>query len=256
MKQARALLIVTTAQPSRIVLVTGFEANDPRSSNASAVLVEALKAGLPELHQATGGAEVRTKLMPGNTTALATSLDAAISEQPRPTHLLLLGQAPGRNRVTLERLATNLRDFVTPDRHGNLPRGVPIMEGAPAAFRSTWPDQERLVARLNTVGIPAAISNDAGNHLCNQLLYLALHAAAGRGHACAVTFMHVPVLPQQIIAEEPAVTRHPNCPHMTLPMQVEAVAILLRATFSPVYADLEPNPPAEPALNQAPPRNR
>ena len=250
------LVTAPTSQPGSVVLVTGFEANDQQSSNASAVLLEALNARLPELRHAAGGAEVRTRLMPGNTMALAASLEAAMGKQPRPTHLLLLGQAPGRNRVTLEQFATNLRDFGTPDWHGNLPRGVPVMDGAPAAFYSTWPEQERLVAVLNTAGIPAAMSNDAGNHLCNQLLYLALHAAAGRGQSCVVTFVHVPVLPQQVIGEEPVVIRHPNCPHMPLPMLIEAISNLLRATFSPSCTEGQPHPPAYRAVNQMQPRSR
>lgn len=222
-----------TRQARNVVLMTGFEANDPHSVNASALLLEVLDACLPELSHAAGGAEIRTTLMPSNTMALAASLHRAIAGHPRPTHLLLLGQAPGRNKVTLERFATNLRDFGTPDRHGNLPRGLPVVDGAPAAYRSTWPGQERLAAALNTAGTPAALSNDAGAHLCNQLLYLALHAAAGLDPPCAVAFVHVPILPQQVIVEEPAVLRHPNCPHMPLPALIEAVATLLRTTFAP-----------------------
>ena len=225
---------MTLKAPS-IVLITGFEANDPPHRNASAVLLEALVGQLQELRRASGGAEVRTKLMPGDTMALPASLETALDERPWPTHLLLLGQAPGRNKVTLERIATNLRDFGTPDRHGNLPRDVPVAHGGPAAFYSTWPKQKRLTAALNAAGIPAAVSNDAGSHLCNQLLYLALHAAAGQGQPCAVTFVHVPVLPQQVIAEEPMTMRHPNCPCLPLPMLTEAVACLLRTTFSPDF---------------------
>ncbi len=103
-----------------VVLITGFEANDPQYRNASAVLLEKLAGQLTDLGCACGGIEVRTRLMPGDTTALAGSLKAALDEQPNPTHLLLVGQAPGRNKITLERYATNLRDFGTPDRHGNL----------------------------------------------------------------------------------------------------------------------------------------
>lgn len=150
-----------------VVLITGFEANDPPYCNTSAVLVEALAGQLANLQRACGGVEVRIRLMPGDTTALAGALEAALSEQPQPTHLLLLGQAPGRNRVTLERFATNLRDFGTSDRHGNLPRDVSVVHEGPTAYRSTWPEQKRLVEALNAAGIPAAMSNDAGSHLCN-----------------------------------------------------------------------------------------
>lgn len=216
-----------------IVLITGFEANDPPCRNASAALIEALQGCLPQLRRASGDAEVRIRLMPGNTLALSAALKAALDELPPPTHLLLLGQAPGRNRITPERLATNVRDFGMPDRYGNLPRNLPIVEGGPASLHSTWPDQDNLVAALNTAGIPAAMSYDAGNHLCNQLLYLALHAAARRDRQCVAAFVHVPVLPQQVIDEEPMTIRHPNCPYLPLPMLIDAVARLLSATFYP-----------------------
>lgn len=216
-----------------VVLITGFEANDPQYRNASAVLLEMLTGQLTDLGCACGGIEVRAKLMPGDTTALAGSLEAALDEQPNPTHLLLLGQAPGRNKVTLERYATNLRDFGTSDRHGNLPCDVPVIDGGPAAYRSTWPEQTRLIEALNSFGIPAAMSNDAGNHLCNQLLYLALHAGAERSRTYVATFVHIPVLPQQVIDEEPLTMRHPNCPYLPLPMLMEAVEHLLRAAFLP-----------------------
>jgi len=220
-------------QANRVVLVTGFEANDPPHRNASAMLVEALTQDLTGLQHAAGGAEVRTSLMPGDTAGLAVSLEAALSEQPRPTHLLLLGQAPGRSRITLERFATNLCDFGSPDRYGNLPRNVPVVQGGPPAFCSTWPEQMSLVAALNAASIPAAMSNDAGNHLCNQLLYLALHAAVKGGHPCAITFVHIPMLPQQVIAEEPMTVRHPNCPYLPLPILIDAIGHLLRAAFLP-----------------------
>lgn len=99
---------VTSSAPMdrRVVLITGFEANDPPHRNASAVLVGALAGYLQELRRASGGAEVCTRIMPGDTTALSASLEAALDEQPWPTYLLLLGQAPGRNKVTLERIAT------------------------------------------------------------------------------------------------------------------------------------------------------
>jgi pyroglutamyl-peptidase len=224
-----------TLKAPGIVVVTGFEANDPPCRNASAALVEALEGCLPQLRRASGDAEVRIRLMPGNTLALSAALGAALDELPPPTHLLLLGQAPGRNKITPERFATNVRDFGTPDRYGNLPRNLPVVEGGPSSLHSTWPGQDSLVRVLNASGIPAAMSHDAGNHLCNQLLYLALHAGARRDRQYVAAFVHIPVLPQQVIDEEPMTMRHPNCPCLPLSLLIEAVACLLRTTFSPDF---------------------
>jgi len=228
-----------TLEAPGIVLITGFEANDPPCRNASAAVIEALQECLPQLRRASGDAEVRIRLMPGNTLALFAALEAALDDLPPPTHLLLLGQAPGRNRITPEWLATNVRDFGMPDRYGNLPRNLPVVEEGPADLHSTWPGQDCLVAALNAAGIPAAMSHDAGTHLCNQLLYLALHAAAQRDQQCVAAFVHVPVLPQQVIDGEPMTVRHPSCPYLPLPMMIDAVTHLLGATFHPKAPDVQ-----------------
>src|SRR4051795_11985270 len=80
-----------------IVLITAFESSDPPNRNASAVLLDALMQNIAKLEDDAGGAIIRTKLMPGDTHALEQALSSALDERPAPTHLLAIGQAPGRN---------------------------------------------------------------------------------------------------------------------------------------------------------------
>ena len=167
--------------------------------------------------------------MPGDTNALPAAFAAAV-EETSPTHCLMLRQAPGRDRITLERQATNLRDFRTPDRRANQPHGQPVIEGAACAWRSTWPLQDALVAMLDASGISVAISEDAGSHLCNQLLYLAMHDAPARHLPYVGMFMHVPLLPEQIAGP------YADFPSLPLPTLVQAVVRLLRT--------LDPEPSA------------
>ena len=78
-------------------------------------------------------------------------------------------------------------------------------------------------------GAPAALSDDAGTHLCNQVLYLALEAAE-RAPGLAVTFLHLPLLPEQIAAAVPAAARAPAGPRLSLAEMKRAVTAFLRHT--------------------------
>jgi pyroglutamyl-peptidase len=205
------------------VLVTGFGAFDG-GSNASEAALRAIESRRAALAGEIGAA-VDCLLLDVDTVRGPERLSAAVAEL-RPTHVLATGQAAGRNRVTLERFAINWREFATSDAAGRLMDRTPVVAGGPAAYAATWPDLEGAVAALQGAGIPAAVSNHAGTHLCNQTLYSVLHGADARGPLA--TFLHLPVLPEQVIRGEPATLRHPACPYLPIEMAVRAVETLLR----------------------------
>jgi len=178
------------------ILITAFEPNDD-GINASQVVVESLASHLSSpLHS------VKCKLtwmtLPGDTNALQDALYRKITEC-EPDACLLVGQAAGRSKVTFERIATNLRDFMVPDRAGNLESASPIIHNGPAAYFSNV-DVSSISCALRERGIPCAPSNYAGNHLCNQALYLTLHYANTKSQQMGAVFMHVPLLPEQVEA--------------------------------------------------------
>jgi len=146
------------------------------------------------------GASLFTRILPGDTNALKAALESALDEYA-PHLTLLCGQAPGRSKITLERVATNIRDFRIPDGAGNVECGSLIEASGPPAFFSNLGDIQCLADVLQNHGIPTAPSNHAGNHLCNQALYHALRYYGERDNAVQqhsrVGFMHVPALPQQ-----------------------------------------------------------
>ncbi|MEP3856742.1 MAG: hypothetical protein ABJM39_06825 [Porticoccus sp.] len=200
------------------ILITGFDAGHDKV-NASAALVTSLQDDLPQpllplrsrLHFA---------VLPLSTSDLREAVLAEIAAcQPR--FCVFTGQARGRNKVNLERLATNLRDFDSPDVEGFQPRGERIEPGGPAAYWSTLPGQEAMLERLNRQGIPAALSNHAGNHLCNQLLYQTLHWAQQNGSGLACGFVHIPPLPIQVRRQ------WPETPFMPLEMTRAALVQIL-----------------------------
>ena len=144
-----------------------------------------------------------------------------MSRWTRPSYdvVLALGQAKGRDKICLERVAINLRDASLADHAGRVAQDEPIVPGGPAAYFSNLPLRAMLEA-VQMTGVPVAISNTAGTYVCNDLLYLLLHVACGEsavhrydaggissslpdggesGHPwLRVGFIHLPALPEQV----------------------------------------------------------
>lgn len=144
-------------------------------------------------------------------------LQALIGER-KPDTVLLCGQAGGRAKVCLERVAINLCEGKTPDNAGCIRMGEPVAPEGPAAYFSTA-DTGRMLAALEAAGIPAQYSFSAGTYLCNAVLYTALHTAAARGNGMKAVFIHLPYLPQQ--AE----------PSLPLETQAEALRLCVEAAL-------------------------
>ncbi len=120
--------------PVARILVTGFEPNDD-GLNASQAVVESLIGDVPVALRPFGD-HLHLAVLPGNTHTVSVSLIELIEEH-QPNFCVLVGQAPGRSKVTFERVATNLRDFMVADRAGNIETGSHIFAEAPAAYFST-----------------------------------------------------------------------------------------------------------------------
>ena len=200
------------------ILLTGFEPNDD-GLNASEIVVRSLNDDLPTLLRKYHH-DIHCKIMPGDTYALSQVVDETLS-QDSPDIYLGIGQARGYNRIALERMAKNLRYFVTPDRAGNTPKGEPIVPNAPLAYLSSLPVQSGLFSRLEQHLIPARIANDCGTHLCNQVFYQVLHWSALQRPEMRVGFVHIPILPEQVIQQ------WPDSPFMPLEMTRTAIALIL-----------------------------
>lgn len=200
------------------ILLTGFEPNDD-GLNASEIVVRSLKDDPPTLLREYSD-DIEIKILPGNTDALDQVVDETLA-QATPDIYVGLGQARGYNRIALERMAKNLRYFVTPDRAGNTPKGEPIVPDAPLAYLSSLPIQNDLISKLEQQLIPARIANDCGTHLCNQAFYQVLHWSARHKPEMRVGFVHIPILPEQVIQQ------WPDSPFMPLNMTRAAIALIL-----------------------------
>lgn len=119
-------------------------------------------------------------------------LEAA--ESAEPDLILCVGLAAGRDAVTPERIAVNIRDARVPDNRGFQPQGQRIAPEGPAAYFATVP-VEAMAQAIRAAGVPGAVSNTAGTYVCNDVFYTLLHRYAGT--AVRVGFIHVPQLPEQ-----------------------------------------------------------
>ena len=121
----------------------------------------------------------------------------ARAAQLHPDVILCVGQAAGREAVTPERIAVNIRDArarSVRDNVGFLAQGEYVLPQGPAAYFSTLPVNEMAQA-IRDAGLPGAVSNTAGTFVCNDTLYLVLHHCAGTQTRAG--FIHIPQLPQQ-----------------------------------------------------------
>ena len=131
--------------------------------------------------------------------AAQTVLESA--EELAPDAILCIGQAGGRNAVTPEVVAINLREARIPDNAGCQPVNLPVVEGGPAAYFATVPVRGMEKAML-AAGYPAALSYSAGAFVCNDVLYTLLHRLDATD--TRVGFIHVPFLPEQAKENQPS----------------------------------------------------
>ena len=131
-----------------------------------------------------------------------------------PDVILCVGQAGGRNAVTPERIAVNIRDARIVDNAGNQPQDALIIPDGPAAYFATVPVTS-MVDAIQQMQLPADVSNSAGTFVCNDVLYTLLHHYANSD--TKVGFIHVPYLPEQ------------GTPSMTLDQIVNALTAAICA---------------------------
>ena len=173
------------------VLLTGFDAFGGESVNASWLAVHALGG------QTIAGHTVVAAMLP---TVFESSVGelARLMRLHRPAWVVCVGQAGGRDRLSIEQVAINFQDATIADNAGYQPSGTPVVAGGPAAYFSTLPVSAMLFA-LQQAGIPAEISQTAGTFVCNHVFYTLMHALSSSPKATRPRggFIHVPFLPDQ-----------------------------------------------------------
>jgi len=168
------------------LLITGFEPFGGEKINPSweAVSRLPLEIGEYKLHKL---------LVP---VVFGEAAKAVISEADdiNPDVILCIGQAGGRDSITPEIVAINLRHGPIPDNAGNQPKDEPVISGGENAYFSTLP-MRKIADAINSFGISSKVSYSAGAYVCNDLLYTLLHQYNNTG--TRMGFIHVPYSEEQ-----------------------------------------------------------
>lgn len=191
-------------------LVTGFDPFGGEAVNPSQRIAQALDGEVVAGHRIVGA------ILPTEFGAAPAALEELIARH-RPALVLALGQAGGREGISLERVAVNLIDARIPDNAGSQPVDMPIVENAANAYFSTLPIKAML-QRLRDAGIPASLSQTAGTFVCNQVFYALMHVL--RRRRARGGFVHVPYLPEQA-------AQHAGAPFLPVETMIEAVRLCL-----------------------------
>jgi pyroglutamyl-peptidase len=190
------------------VLLTAFEPYDRFPDNSSWLCVQHLTRDYPTQLQLT------TRRYPVDFVQARERL--ARDLQANYDVVLHLGQAPRSSRMQLEQFALNVAG-----RPGELPdEFLPLTADGPPAYRSPLP-LSRWSRQLREAGIPAQVSHHAGTYLCNALLYLSHYLAETGGLRTQAAFVHLPLVPAQIL-NEPA-----DQPSMPAEMTAAGIRLIL-----------------------------
>lgn len=174
-------------QPAQqTILITGFGPFPGISDNATARLVPRLAAAAsarwPSLR-------ILCEVLPTEW-LVAPPRVAEMLVRHRPVLALHFGVAKEAQGFEIELQGRN-RCRLAPDNAGVVPAAERLLENGADAHCSNLP-VDRILARLNGLGLPARASNDAGGYLCNALLYHSMRHVDGASQATLAGFVHVP----------------------------------------------------------------
>jgi pyroglutamyl-peptidase len=201
------------------ILLTGFPQFANVGRNPSEAIVAALDGSTVD------GQQIAGRVLPVSAAWTPAAVRAAV-EETAPDLVLLLGVAPGRAGLSVERTAVSVFDFPDPDNDGAQPVDEPIEPGGPVAYFTTLPARQ-IVEAWRVAGIPGYLSDTAGTYLCNAAMYVALHLTGG---SLPAGFIHLPSLPDEVASQ-----RSPQ-PSMPLETQIEGVQIAIGAVVRSLVA--------------------
>lgn len=163
-------------------LVTAFEPFAGASSNSSLIV-------LRELERLDWGGRVKFHApLPVTFAGAWPAVEPHIS--PDIDGVLALGQAEGRTRIGLERVALNFQDARIVDNAGAQPREARVIEGGADMIWCPipWP----------SFSLPknCDLSYSAGTFVCNTLLFQLSQWA--RSHGKLAGFVHIPLVEEQV----------------------------------------------------------
>lgn len=120
-------------------------------------------------------------------------------DEYKPDVVISVGQSGHDSSIMLERIAVNVDDFNVPDNDGELLIDKKVAEDGPDAYLSNLPIR-RMVEKVREGGIPSDISESAGTHLCNHVMYTVRHICTQKYPNTISGFIHVPLHISQCVS--------------------------------------------------------
>ena len=111
-----------------------------------------------------------------------------------PAAVVCVGQAGGRDAVTPEKYAVNLRNALSADNAGRVCREEKIVPGGEERLESSF-GAEEIARAISESGIPSRVSESAGTFVCNDVMYGVLRRLRDTGVPAG--FIHVPYCEEQ-----------------------------------------------------------
>lgn len=164
--------------------------------------------------------DVTTAILPVEYEVAAQRLIQLIDEV-QPKVILSLGQAEGRSKISLERIAINLDDAQSPDNGGEIRSEKRIRESGANAYFTALP-LGKLLEQLLPHRFPVEISLSAGSFVCNHIFYEGLHyiEQSKRSQEMWMEFIHLPLVEEQ--SEE-----FPGKPTMSVELQGQVIVAMI-----------------------------
>ena len=168
------------------ILVSGFKPFLGQSLNPSEKIAAELAVQFED---------VKCVILPVEFKKSFTVLRDAI-EVEKPDFLIMLGQASGRKKISLEKIALNWNQSKDADEAGFKPLPGPIIENSALALMSLFPADLIYDKLCDEFPTSLEISFSAGTYVCNELYYQVL-----KNFDAAVmksVFIHLPLIAEQV----------------------------------------------------------
>ena len=173
------------------ILITGFVPFGNQKINPSQILIEHLK------NDSRFQSYCEFLLLPVDYDLAAQALCAKLKSQ-KWAGWIGFGQAGGRNKISLERVALNWKERDFNQASDQIP--APLITGAETAFINPM-NLAKILAELKKNQIPSEISFSAGTYICNCVYFFANKTFQDLTSKSFSLFVHIPYLPEQSQSE-------------------------------------------------------
>ncbi len=200
------------------ILITGFEAFLGETINPSQMLVQSIQQNKSTWQLELSSVQIDCLLLPVGFDLAFAKLKAHLATNNYDS-ILMFGQAGGRSKISIERIAINWKESKNPDNENQTfwPGQEIISNNTPAYFSGLPINQ--IIQNLETAQIPCEISYSAGAYVCNDLFYQLSDFLKNQKTTCG--FIHVPYLPEQV-------TDKPNTACMSFETMQNALKVILK----------------------------